>query len=49
MLAGLVQEAAALVSFWWPDGAVRETGELFFEIDDDNAYTLEAVGPACVP
>lgn len=48
MLASLVQESAALVSFWWPDGAVRETGELFFEIDDDNAYTLEAVGPACI-
>lgn len=46
LLAEVVREAAKQVSFWWPQGAVAETGELFFEIDDDNAYTLEAVEPA---
>jgi hypothetical protein len=47
-LAEIVQEAAARVTFWWPAGTVRETGELFFEIDDDNAYTLEPVEPVSV-
>jgi len=45
LLAEVVREAAKHVRFWWPQGAVAETGELFFEIDDDNAYTLEAVAP----
>jgi hypothetical protein len=45
-LTEIVQEVAALVTFWWPAGAVRETGELFFEIDEDNAYTLIPLEPA---
>jgi hypothetical protein len=38
-LRGLVMELAALVALWkdTPDSAL---GELFFEIDEDNAYTL---------
>lgn len=42
-LAEIMHEAAPLVTFWWPEGTVKETGELFFEIDEDNAYTLDAV------
>lgn len=43
LLAEVVHEAAQRVSFWWPQAAVAETGELFFEIDEDNTYTLELV------
>lgn len=43
LLEEVVQEAAARVTFWWPAGTLPETGELFFELDADNAYTLEAV------
>jgi hypothetical protein len=46
-LAEFVQEAAALVTFWWPQGTVKETGELFFEIDEDNVYVLEPIEPGC--
>ncbi len=45
LLAEIVREAANRVTFWWPAGVVKETGELFFEIDEDNAYTLEPVVP----
>lgn len=45
LLAEVAREATSRVTFWWPQGTVAETGELFFEIDDDNAYTLEAVEP----
>lgn len=48
LLAEIVNEAAARVTFWWPQGVIKDTGELFFEIDEDNAYTLEAVAPAAV-
>jgi hypothetical protein len=47
-LAEIVWEAGALVTFWWPQETVRETGELFFEIEEDNAYTLEPVDSASV-
>lgn len=43
LLAEVVREAASRVTFWWPDGVVEATGELFFEIDEGNAYTLEPV------
>ncbi|WBS04096.1 hypothetical protein OU994_07370 [Pseudoduganella sp. SL102] len=41
-LDGLVKELAALVTLWTdtPDTAV---GELFFEIDEDNSYTLHQI------
>ena len=45
LLTELVREAANRVTFWWPQGAVKDTGELFFEIDEDNAYTLAPVAP----
>jgi hypothetical protein len=48
-LAEIMREAAALVTFWWPEGTVAEVGELFFEIDEDNAYALEAVALAEPP
>lgn len=40
----LVQQAAALVTIWTPDpAAISPDGELFFEIADDNWYTLHPV------
>jgi hypothetical protein len=48
LLAEVVREAANYVTFWWPQGAIKETGELFFEIDEDNAYTLEPIEPIAV-
>ncbi|EKU81792.1 hypothetical protein ABIB42_000318 [Massilia sp. UYP32] len=43
LLDEVVREASALVTFWWLEGRMQETGELFFEIDDDNVYTLDPV------
>ena len=43
LLDEVVREAPALVTFWWPEGSIQGTGELFFEIDDDNVYTLDPV------
>lgn len=42
-LHDLVHAAAALVTFWWPEQEIKETGELFFEIDAANSYTLTPV------
>jgi hypothetical protein len=40
----LVRKAAAEVTIWTPDAAeVTPDGELFFEIADDNSYTLYPV------
>ena len=42
-LRDLVGELAALVTLW-KDTPDADAGELFFEIDEDNAYTLHPVG-----
>lgn len=44
LLGELLRSAAAAVTIWSPQpGQVNPDGELFFEIAEDNAYTLEPV------